>query len=132
MKRITNKLILIEFFFFFSCVLSQNINISPSNQAYKNEPVNDNEPNIIKGWLKFFTFVPDFLTNDMPTKFDYNPAYREQFSHDRNPEFNIKDTDEFGFFNIPTETSFFFCYDPKNIICDQCSKSKFSEKIVKF
>ena len=101
---------------FFLSVFSQNSNVlvASSSQAYLNEPVKD-EPNIIKGWLRFFTFVTDFYTKDMPTKFEYNPAYLAQFSFDRHPSFTDKDKDEYGYFNIPTDTHFFFVLTTKTL-----------------
>jgi hypothetical protein len=30
-----------------------------------------------KGWLKFFTYVPNARTSIAPDKFEFNPAYRE-------------------------------------------------------
>lgn len=116
MKEYTFILISAYFTILIFFASSQNLNIASSSQAYRNEPSPEsNEANLIKGWLKFFTFVPDFTNNDMPTKFDYNPAYQEQFSHGRTPDFSIKSQDQFGFFNIPSELSFFFVLSPKTL-----------------
>lgn len=111
------KLILFLFILqtYFHFLIPQNIHISSSSQAYQNEPDKSDEPNIIKGWLKFFTFVPDFTSSDIPTKFEYNQAYREQFNHDRNPEFSLKDKDSLGYYNIPSDTSFFFVLTKKTL-----------------
>ena len=102
-------LVLVEFLF------GQIINISPTSLAYKNEAIEDDEPNLMKGWLRFFTFVPDFISTDMPRKFEYNQAYKDQFSNNRHPEYTEKDKDEFGFYNIPTDTSFFFVITRKTL-----------------
>ena len=108
-------LFILEFFLFFT-VFAQNSNImaSSASQAYLNEPVKD-EPNIIRGWLRFFTFVPDFYTKDMPTKFEYNQAYLAQFSFGRMPGFTDKDKDEYGYYNIPSDTHFFFVLTTKTL-----------------
>lgn len=108
-------LLILEFSFFLS-VFTQNSNIltATASQAYLNEPVKD-EPNIIRGWLRFFTFSPDFYTKDMPTKFEYNPAYMAQFSFGRMPGFTDKDKDEYGYYNIPSDTHFFFALTTKTL-----------------
>lgn len=109
------KLIL---FLFFSFILAscQDLKVSTSSKAYLNEPSSaDQEPNILKGWLKFFTFIPDFTTNDMPTKFDYNPAYQAQYSHGRQPELTDSHKDQYGYFDIPSDTSFFFVLTSKTL-----------------
>lgn len=63
---------------------------------------------VMKGWLKFFTYTPSFYASSVPNKFEYNPGYLAQFTYGRNPTFTEKDKDEWGFFNIPDDTHFFF------------------------
>ena len=70
---------------------------------------------VMKGWLKFFTYTPSFYSSSIPTKFEYNPGYQAQFSYGRSPTFTDKDKDEWGFFNIPDDTHFFFVLNRKTL-----------------
>jgi len=63
---------------------------------------------VMKGWLKFFTYTPNFYASSVPNKFEYNQGYLAQFSWGRNPTFTDKDKDEWGYYNIPDDTHFFF------------------------
>ena len=70
---------------------------------------------VMKGWLKFFTYTPNFYASSVPNKFEYNPGYLAQFSWGRNPTFTDKDKDTWGFFNIPDDTHFFFVLTRKTL-----------------
>ncbi len=64
------------------------------------------EFNVYKGWLRFFTFVPDFTSPVRPTKFEYNPGFLAQ--EKMKITCDLQKKDEWGTFDIPNETSFFF------------------------
>ena len=70
---------------------------------------------VMKGWLRFFTYTPSFYASSIPNKFEYNPGHQAQFSWGRNPTFTDKDKDEWGFFNIPDDTHFFFVLTKKTL-----------------
>ena len=70
---------------------------------------------VMKGWMKFFTYTPNFYASSVPNKFEYNPGYLAQFSWGRNPTFTDKDKDTWGFFNIPDDTHFFFVLTKKTL-----------------
>lgn len=70
---------------------------------------------VMKGWLKFFTYTPNFYASSIPNKFEFNPGFEAQFSFGRNPTFTDKDKDENGFFNIPDDTHFFFVLTRKTL-----------------
>lgn len=70
---------------------------------------------VMKGWIKFFTYTPNFYASSIPDKFEYNPGYLAQYSYGRNPTFTDKDKDEWGFFNIPDDTHFFFVLTRKTL-----------------
>ncbi len=70
---------------------------------------------VMKGWLKFFTYTPSFYASIVPNKFEYNPAYAAQFAYGRKPTFDEKDKDQWGFFNIPDDTHFFFILTGKTL-----------------
>jgi hypothetical protein len=76
----------------------------------------DNKPFIKKGWLKFFTYIPDFKSVDAPTKFEYNQQYYDQFTFGRNASFDpSKDKDQWGWFDIPSDTHFYFVLTTKSL-----------------
>jgi len=70
---------------------------------------------VMKGWLKFFTYTPNFYASSIPNKFEYNVGYLAQFTWGRNPTFTDKDKDEWGFLNIPDDTHFFFILTRKTL-----------------
>ena len=94
-----------KFYIFFLFILAIN------SQSDDDESQYSNEINIMKGWLKFFTFTPDFRNDGRPTKFEYNSAFLSQ----KNAYFTENDKDEWGWFNIPTDTSFFFVLTKKTL-----------------
>lgn len=77
------------------------------------DPSEPQEYNIFKGWLHFFTFVPDFTTSVRPTKFEYNPAFLAQ--EKMHITCDLEKKDEWGTFDIPNETSFFFVLTKKSL-----------------
>ena len=70
---------------------------------------------ILKGWMKWFTYMSQMDFNKRPSKFEINPAYKDQFTKKANITFTDKDKDQFGWFDIPDETSFFFLMTSKAI-----------------
>lgn len=84
------------------------------------------KPFLMKGWLRFFTFSPNnFYTSPIPNKFEYNPAWQAQFSWGRNPTFSDKDKDQWGFFNIPDDTHFFFVLTRKTLYAMNARRVRF-------
>lgn len=76
----------------------------------------DKKTVIFKGWLKFFTFFPTFKTPNRPTKFEFNQAYYDQYNNfGKNASFTDKDKDDFGWFDIPDDTHYFFVLSPTTL-----------------
>lgn len=82
-------------------------------QTILEDPSESPEYNLFKGWLRFFTFVPDFTTTVRPTKFEYNPAFIAQ--EKLHITCDMEKKDEWGTFDIPSETSFFFVLTKKSL-----------------
>jgi len=89
-------------FFLFCCFgfnFSQNVykvNIYQDQLDYS-----DKGGNLLKGWLKFFTYEQKNFMENLPTKFEFNPAYSDK-------RYLQNQSDEWGSLNIPSDTSFFF------------------------
>lgn len=84
---------------------------------------------VMKGWLKVFTYTPSFYASSVPNKFEYNPAYAAQFSYGRKPTFDEKDKDQWGFFNVPDDTHFFFILTQKTLYVLSARRVKDKQKI---
>ena len=85
-------------------ILSTSVTQAPKDQ----QNVEENNAFLMKGWLKFFTYTPTFTASSLPTKFEFNQVYANQFTYGRAPTFADKDKDNFGWFNIIDDTHFFF------------------------
>ena len=93
------KLLIIFVFFHIQFSISQiffNLNENQEgNSIYS-------EGNLMKSWLRFFSYEHNGISQLFPTKFEYNPAFSSQLNA------NNEEKDQWGSFNIPSDTSFFF------------------------
>ena len=99
---------LIIFHLLFNFLASAQLRVDSASSLTQSQEDNQSKPFILKGWLKFFTYTPSFYTSSIPNKFEFNPAYKAQFTWGKSPSFSDKDKDEFGWFNIIDDTHFFF------------------------
>lgn len=103
------------FSLFFSLIVTQFGPIGSASEVFEEQNDIQRKAFVMKGWLKFFTYTPSFYASSVPNKFEYNPSYLAQFSWGRKPGFTDKEKDEFGFFNIPDDTHFFFILTKKSL-----------------
>ena len=94
------KFILFVLNFFFSFFFAQHVFLS-GNYQQQATSLNIDSGNLMKGWLKFFTYEQRNLMDDFPKKFEFNPSFSER-SNIQNQK------DDWGSLNIPSDTSFFF------------------------
>lgn len=96
-------------------ILSLSQNVGSVTDVGNDQEGQLSKPFVMKGWLKFFTYTPSFYASSVPNKFEYNPGYLAQFSYGRTPTFDEKDKDQWGYFNIPDDTHFFFVLTKKTL-----------------
>lgn len=95
------KFILFFLNFWFSFLFAQHVFLSGNYQQQQTNSLSIDSGNLMKGWLNFFTYEHRNLMDDLPKKFEFNPAYSEK-SNIQNQK------DDWGPLNIPSDTSFFF------------------------
>jgi len=71
-------------------------------------------PILKKGWLKFFDFQVAGDGSEKPGKFEINSAYQSQFAYSKNVTFTDDDKDASGWFDIPSNSHFFFVLTEKS------------------
>ena len=59
----------------------------------------------MQGWLKFFFSEQNKMTEVFPKKFEFNSAFSAQT---KKSQVYFSERDQWGPFNIPSDTSFFF------------------------
>lgn len=102
------KSFLIIFHLLFIFLSNAQLRVDTASSLAQSQEDTQSKPFIIKGWLKFFTYTPSFYSTSIPNKFEFNLAYKAQFTWGKGPSFSDKDKDEFGWFNIIDDTHFFF------------------------